>query len=291
MATKFNFQAQPDYRVQFQKQLDQLGMDHIDFYLLHGIQDNFADDILKSGCIEYFDDLKKQGRIRYLGFSFHASVDNLLKMLDGYDWDFVQIQLNYYDWEYGNQRRLYEILAERGIPVMVMEPVHGGLLARLNEKTRGLLKAEDPDASPASWAMRWVKSLPGVQVVLSGMGDEAMLADNARTFSELPDVNDHERDVLRQAAALLRPDIALPCTGCRYCAPNCPMGLDIPRLLIAYNDMKADASWRLINLLGLPEDQRPSACIGCGACTAHCPQALPVPDAMQEMTETMKQFQ
>ena len=139
--------------------------------------------------------------------------------------------------------------------------------------------------------MRWVKSLPGVQVVLSGMGDEAMLADNARTFSELPDVNDHERDVLRQAAALLRPDIALPCTGCRYCAPNCPMGLDIPRLLIAYNDMKANASWRLINLLGLPEDQRPSACIGCGACTAHCPQALPVPDAMREMTETMKQFQ
>ena len=285
VATKFNFQAQPDYRVQFQEQLDRLGMDYIDFYLLHGIQDNFADDILKSGCIDYFDGLKREGKIRYLGFSFHASVANLEKMLAAYDWDFVQIQLNYYDWEYGNQRRLYESLSERGIPVMVMEPVHGGLLAKLNEKSRALLTAEDPSASYASWAMRWVKSLDGVQVVLSGMGDEAMLADNVKTFSEKPDLNDHEREMLKQAAALLRPDVALPCTGCRYCAPNCPMGLDIPTLLIAYNDMKADAAWRLTNLLGLPEDKRPSACICCSACTAHCPQALPVPDAMREMAE------
>lgn len=290
VADKFNFQAQPDYVAQFEEQLNRLRMDRIDFYLLHGIQDNFVDDILKSGCIEYFDKLKKQGKIRFLGFSFHASVDNLMKMLAAYDWDFVQIQLNYYDWEYGNQRRLYEILAERGIPVMVMEPVHGGLLAKLNEKARSLLKGEDPELSPAAWSMRWIKSLDGVQVVLSGMGDVEQLEDNARTFSERPDVNDHEREVLKQAAALLRPEVALPCTGCRYCAPNCPMELDIPNLLIAYNDMKADAAWRLVNLLGLPEEKRPSACVGCGACTAHCPQALPVPDAMREMAEAMAQF-
>ena len=290
VADKFNFQAQPDYRVQFQEQLDRLQMDYIDFYLLHGIQDNFADDILKSGCIEYFDQLKKEGKIRYLGFSFHASVDNLLKMLDAYEWDFVQIQLNYYDWEYGNQRKLYEILEERNIPVMVMEPVHGGLLARLNENARAFLKSEDPDASAASWAMRWIKSLPGVQVVLNGMSDEDQMADNIRTFSELPDMNEHEKEIVRQAAALLRPDVSLPCTGYRYCVPNCPMELDIPSLLVAYNDMKADSSWRLVNLLGLSEDKRPSACIGCGACTAHCPQALPVPDAMQEMAGIIEKF-
>ena len=290
VADKFNFQAQPDYKVQFREQLDRLQMDYIDFYLLHGIQDNFADDILKSGCIEYFDQLKKEGKIRYLGFSFHASVDNLLKMLDAYEWDFVQIQLNYYDWEYGNQRKLYEILEDRNIPVMVMEPVHGGLLARLNENARALLKAEDPEASAASWAMRWIKSLPGVQVVLSGMSDEEQMADNIRTFSERPDVNEHEREVIKKAAELLRPDVSFPCTGCRYCVPNCPMELDIPSLLVAYNDMKADASWRLVNLLGLPEDKRPSACIGCGACTAHCPQALPVPEAMQEMAGIIEKF-
>lgn len=290
VATKFNFQAQPDFRLQFQEQLDRLRMDRIDFYLLHGIQDNFVDDILKSGCIEYFDGLKKTGAIRYLGFSFHASVNNLHKMLAAYNWDFVQIQLNYYDWEYGNQRKLYEILSERSIPVMVMEPVHGGLLARLNEKSRALLQHEDPNSSYASWAMRWVKSLPGVQVVLSGMGEESMLTDNVRTFSEKPDLNDHEHDVLKEAASLLRPDVALPCTGCRYCVPNCPMELDIPTLLVSYNDMKADSAWRLINLLGLPEDKRPSACIGCGACTAHCPQALPVPDAMKEMATKLAEM-
>ena len=135
--------------------------------------------------------------------------------------------------------------------------------------------------------MRWIKSLDGVQVVLSGMGDVAQVEENAHTFSEEPGVNDQEREVLKQAAALLRKDIALPCTGCRYCVPNCPMGLDIPSLLISYNDMKADASWRLINLFGLAEAARPSACIGCGACTAHCPQSLRVPDAMKEMAEVM----
>ncbi|MBQ7372689.1 MAG: aldo/keto reductase [Blautia sp.] len=290
VATKFNFQAQPDYRLQFEEQLNRLQMDYIDFYLLHGIQDNFADDILASGCISWFDELKKQGKIRYLGFSFHASVENMEKMLRAYPWDFVQIQLNYYDWEYGNQRKLYEMLTEAKIPIMVMEPVHGGLLARMNEKSGELLKKAAPDTGYATWAMRWIKSLPGIQVALSGMSNPEQLADNVKTFSELPNLNEEEKKLLKEAAGLLRPDIALPCTGCRYCCPNCPMELDIPTLLISYNDMKADSSWRLINLNGLPEEKRPSACVGCGACTAHCPQSLPVPDAMREMAEIMAQF-
>lgn len=290
IADKFNFQAQPDYRVQFQEQLDRLQMDYIDFYLLHGIQDNFADDILKSGCIEYFDQLKKERKIRYLGFSFHGNVENMKKMLAAYPWDFVQIQLNYYDWEYGNQRTLYEMLNEAHIPVMVMEPAHGGLLAKMNEKSAALLKEADPKASLASWAMRWIMSLDGVQVVLSGMGDTDQLADNVKTFSEANYVSEEDKELLKKAAGLLRPDIAMPCTGCRYCAPNCPMELDIPTLLISYNDYKADGPWRLINLTGLPEDKSPSACVACGACTDHCPQSLPVPDAMKDMAEKLSEL-
>ena len=122
------------------------------------------------------------------------------------------------------------------------------------------------------------------------MSDKEQMKDNIHTFSELPDVDEHEKKIIKQAAALLRQDVSLPCTGCRYCVPNCPMELDIPTLLVAYNDMKADASWRLVNLLGLPEDKRPSACIECGACTAHCPQALPVPEAMREMSEIIEKF-
>ena len=290
IADKFNFQAQPDFRKQFDEQLERLQTDYIDFYMLHGIQDNFVDDILPSGCIEYFDELRKQGKIRYLGFSFHASVDNLKKMLKAYRWDFVQIQLNYYDWEYGNQRALYEILAEANIPVMVMEPVRGGLLAKLNPESKALLEKADPSASPASWALRWVKSLPAVCVILSGMGDLDMLADNVRTISESPDLSEKEMETVRNAAALLRREISLPCTGCRYCVPNCPKGLDIPSLLIAYNDYKSDSAWRLMNLFGLPEENRPSACINCGKCTAHCPQGLSVPAAMEEMAKIMNEM-
>lgn len=290
VADKFNFQAQPDYRIQFDEQCCRLQMDRIDFYLLHGIQDNFIDEILPSGCIEYFEEMRKQGRIRYLGFSFHGSVSNMKKMLDAHAWDFVQIQLNYYDWEYGNQRMLYKMLEEAGIPVIVMEPVHGGLLSRLNEEAAALLKEKDPSASLASWAMRWVKSLPAVSVVLSGMGDTAMLEDNVRTFSECPDMLPEEKDLVREAAALLRKGVSMPCTGCRYCVPNCPMELDIPALLIAYNDYKNDAAWRLVNLKGWPADKQPSACIACGACTDHCPQSLPVPDAMAEMARQLEKL-
>jgi hypothetical protein len=288
VADKFNFQAQPDYRIQFPEQLERLNMDHIDFYLLHGIQDNFIDDILASGCIDYFKQMKSEGRISYFGFSFHGCEESLMKMLDANpEWDFVQIQLNYYDWEYGNQQKLYRILEARNIPVMVMEPVHGGLLAKLNDSAAALLKEADPDASLASWALRWVSDLPGVQVTLSGMGDMAQIKDNINTFSEKKPLTDSDREFLKQAAAMLRPDIAMPCTGCRYCVPNCPKGLDIPRLLIAYNDLKSDSTWRLGNLFGLPKDKQPAACIGCGACTAHCPQSLPVPEAMAEMSGQM----
>lgn len=289
IADKFNFQAQPDYRVQFQEQLNRLQTDYIDFYLLHGIQDHFADDVLKSGCIEYFDSLKKERKIRYLGFSFHGCAETLKKTLAAYSWDFVQIQLNYYDWEYGNQKELYTILTEAKIPVMIMEPVHGGLLAGMNAKSGELLKEADPGASFASWAMRWIMSLDGVQVVLSGMSASDQLEDNVRTFSDSEAVSEEEKELLKKAAGLLRPDISLPCTGCRYCVPNCPMQLDIPSLLISYNDYKADLPWRLNNLKSLPEDKRPSACISCGSCTSHCPQSLPVPAAMKEMAKILSE--
>lgn len=287
IADKFNFQAEPDYEKQFARQLERLQTEYIDFYLLHGIQDNFVNEILDSGAIAYFDQKKKEGKIRYFGFSFHGNEENLRRVLARYDWDFVQIQLNYYDWEYGNHRRLYEILTERGIPIIVMEPVHGGLLARMNPASETLLKKADPDASLASWAMRWIMSLDNILVVLSGMSEMDQLEDNLKTFSERPFMNGEECSLLKKAAALLRNDVAMPCTACRYCVPNCPMGLDIPELLRAYNDMKTGGAWRLSNLMGLPEDKRPAACIGCGSCTAHCPQTLDIPGAMKEMADAM----
>lgn len=288
VADKFNLQANPDYRKQFDEQLERLQMDYIDFYLLHAIQDSFADEILKNGCISYFDDLKKQGKIKYLGFSFHGSPKVLSEILPVYPWDFVQIQLNYYDWYFGDAKELYEILSAADIPVMVMEPVHGGLLANLNEDAGRILKAANEKASLASWAMRWVMSLDQVQVVLSGMSDNLQAEDNIHTFDEALPLTGEDEKRIEEAAKIQHAAVAVACTSCRYCCPDCPAGLDIPRLIKAYNEAKIGGTWRLGSLLSFPKEKRPTACIGCGACTKHCPQNFAIPEIMDEMKRSLE---
>ena len=288
VADKFNLEANPDYKAEFAEQLERLNMEYIDFYLLHGIGDHSADSFMSNGSIEYFDGLKREGKIRWLGFSFHGSPDTLRRLLKAYHWDFVQIQLNYYDWYFGTARQQYEILTQMGIPVMVMEPVHGGMLAKLNEKTAQMLKDAAPERTLASWAMRWVLGLDNVQVVLSGMSDLDQLQDNVNTFSESLPLNEKEQALVEKVVQLYRADVSVPCTACRYCCPDCPIGLEIPALLAAYNDAKIGGAWRLASLNALPENRRPAACIGCGSCTGHCPQRIDVPKYMREMAELMK---
>lgn len=288
VADKFNLQADPDFRAQFAEQLRRLKMEYIDFYLLHGIQDNFVEDMLECGCIPYFDKLKKQGKIRYLGFSFHGSPANLKKILKVYSWDFVQIQLNYYDWYFGDAKELYEILTEAKIPVMVMEPVHGGLLADLTEEAGRALQQGDLKYSQASWAMRWVMGLDNVQVVLSGMANKEQLEDNINTFEEALALTEEDHERIKKAAQIQRSAVAVACTACRYCCPNCPKGLDIPFLLKAYNEAKLGGAWRLAGLDSLPEDKKPSACVNCGSCMKHCPQGFDIPKYMEEMKVMME---
>ena len=287
VADKYNLQAEPDYQKQFSEQFLRLKMDRIDFYLLHGIQDSFADEILNNGAISFFDSLKQDGKIRYLGFSFHGSTQMLRKILSTYSWDFVQMQLNYYDWHCGSARELYEILEQADIPVMVMEPVHGGMLANLRSEASEVLRKLDNKRSQASWAIQWVANLPQVQVVLSGMSDLNQLADNVATVSAQRTLSAEEHTVIREVALLQYAGVAVACTGCRYCCPNCPKGLDIPLLLRAYNEAKIGGAWRLTSILALDEDKRPTSCIGCGACTRHCPQSFEIPQYMKEMKQML----
>lgn len=288
VADKFNLQANPDYRIQFARQLERLQMEYIDFYLLHGIQDSFADTMLESGCVGFFDTMKKEGKIRHLGFSYHGSPERLPEILKVYPWDFVQIQLNYYDWYFGDARKLYEILTEADIPVMVMEPVHGGLLANLTEEAGKELISEAPDSSLASWAMRWVMSLKNVQVVLSGMSNEEQVADNINTFEKALPLTDEEQKIIKKAAEIQYSAVAVACTACRYCCPDCPMGLDIPFLLKSYNEAKLGGAWRLEGLNALAKDKRPAACVGCNSCKEHCPQGFDIPKYMMEMKDMME---
>ena len=292
VADKFNLQAEPDYKKQFPEQLSRLNMEYIDFYLIHGIQDAWMDQFLECGALRYFDELKKQGKIRNLGFSFHASPDSLRKLLKIYPWDFVQIQLNYLDWYYGDAKELYEILEEAEIPIMIMEPVRGGKLANLTPEAEAILKEADPEASIASWALRFVMSRPQVQVVLSGMSNLEQMEDNLHIFSETACLTEEEEALVKKAADKFRSKVGVGCTACRYCTPNCPIGLDIPKILSLYNDVKlANEEWRATFADAMPEGKRPEDCIGCGACTGHCPQSLDVPAVMKEMAEIRKKFQ
>ena len=288
LATKFNVVANPDYEAVFEEQLQRLQTDYIDFYLLHCLLDDRADKYLDSGCIDYFLQKKAEGKIRYLGFSSHASPEILERFASHHAWDFAQIQLNYFDWAFRTAEKEYNILASRGIPVMVMEPVRGGRLAQLTPAAEAILKEAHPDWSIPSWALRFAKSLDGVQVVLSGMNSLDQLTDNCATFSDDYVFTAEDRETLFRAAETFRANLQVPCTECRYCAPECPMHINIPEFLKVYNSYKVNGQDALKALGSVESEGRPADCLHCGACAKQCPQGIAIPDIMQKLADKAK---
>ena len=277
----------------FEEQLEKCGVEYFDFYLLHNVYENsigvYTDP--KWGILDYFKEQKRLGRIRHLGFSTHARPDTLERFLDyaGDSMEFCQIQLNYLDWTLQDAKAKYELLTERGIPVWVMEPLRGGRLASLSEGEEARMKALRPEESIASWSFRWLQRLPNVKVVLSGMSAMDQMTDNVNTFSGGTPLDDREAALAGEIAEGMKN--ALPCTRCRYCCDGCPMGLDIPMLIHAYNDVKFARSMTVaMQFDALPEEKKPSACIGCGACAAVCPQNIDIPAAMAELAETISKM-
>ncbi len=272
----------------FKEQLQKCQVDYFDFYLMHNVYENSIDvyEDARWGIVDYFVQQKKLGRIRHLGFSAHGRLDNMKRFLDrfGDAMEFCQIQLNYLDWTLQDAEAKCALLAERGIPVWVMEPVRGGKLASLPAEAAARLRTARPQESAAAWAFRWLQRLPQVKVVLSGMSSMAQLEENVRTFSEGAPLTDAESALLLEIAEGLKD--ALPCTGCRYCCDGCPRQLDIPRLLNCYNDVHFDPSMTVsMQLDSLPPDKQPDACIRCGACVKACPQKIDIPKALKELAE------
>ncbi len=285
LATKFNIGATKDYKGMFQQQLERLQTDYIDFYLIHCLLDNNIDTYLESGAIEYFLEMKKQRKIKYLGFSSHASPATLKRFANHHQWDFAQLQVNYFDWNYGTTQQEYKILEERNIPIMVMEPVRGGRLATLTPEAETLLKKAHPDWSMASWALRFVRTLPQVQVILSGMSSMEQLENNLATFNDPEELSEADMATLMQACDLFHNQLKVPCTGCRYCCDDCPMQINIPEYLKVYNDMKVGKGGITQALEKVDTDGKFDSCVGCGACTGHCPQSIDVPAIMAELKE------
>lgn len=274
----------------FEEQLAKCGVDYFDYYLLHNVYENSIDTYMdpRWGIVEYFKEQKKLGRIRKLGFSIHGSLEIIRKFLDycGKDMDFCQIQLNYLDWTLQKGKEKYELLTEYGLPIIVMEPVRGGKLAKLSDENEALLRKQNPDASTASWAFRFLQGLPNVKVILSGMSDEEQVKDNLKTFEMAKSLSDEENAVLMKIADDIKNTV--PCTACRYCCDDCPQGIDIPLMMNVYNDLSFSMEVGVaMRLEGFPKDKQPSACINCGKCARLCPQSINIPEYMKALDEML----
>jgi predicted aldo/keto reductase-like oxidoreductase len=275
----------------FTEQLKKCRVEYFDFYLLHNIGGEAYDMSLKYDVYEFLRKKKDDGYIINLGFSVHDSPAHLEKVLESREWDFVQIQLNYIDWDTLDAKSQYESLVRRGIPALIMEPVRGGALANLGEKAACILREADADASQASWAIRYAASLPGVMTVLSGMSNPEQLEDNLKTMTDFRALSDEEREVLERAAAAYRASGTIPCTGCGYCM-DCPVGVDIPRVFSAYNhyrtvrlsnETSADIVFRNTYTRVLSEPQKAHNCVSCEKCVEHCPQGIDIPKFMKDI--------
>lgn len=277
----------------FEKQLKKCGVEYFDFYLFHNVCEMNIDAYLgdKYGIYRYLMKQKRTGRIRHLGFSAHGSYDVMKRFLEAYGegMEFCQIQLNYLDWNFQDAKGKLELLAEHQLPVWVMEPLRGGKLAELSEEDAELLKNLRPDESVPAWAFRFLQSIPGVTMVLSGMSNSEQLRENIQTFEEEKPLNSKEMEKLLKIANNMVEKIALPCTACRYCVSHCPQGLDIPALLALYNEhCVTDGGFIApMALSAIPEEKRPGACIGCRSCEAVCPQQIKVSEAMADFVRKL----
>lgn len=278
--------ASYDPKATFEEQLQKCGVEYFDFYLLHNVYERSIKTYLdpRWGILDYFREQKRLGRIKHLGFSTHGRLDNLKEVLDliGDDMEFCQIQLNWLDWSLQEAREKVELLQERNIPVWVMEPLRGGRLCSLDDESQARLNALRPGVTPTEWSFRFLQSIPGVQMILSGMSNLQQMQDNAAMFQRRHALNESEMQTLLSLTDMLTDSV--PCTACRYCTPHCPKGLDIPMLLATYNELKVETALNIgMRLEALPEEKKPTACIGCGKCSRMCPQNIDIPHELKAL--------
>ena len=325
VATKLSNFGQPEWSQEesmkmYKKSFEELQVDYIDYYLLHGIggggMDQFKKRFIDNGMLDFLLKERKKGKIRNLGFSYHGDVavfDYLLEHHKKYKWDFAQIEMNYVDWKHAhelnsrntNAEYLYNECEKRGIQTVMMEPLLGGRLAKLPEVYNKMLKERRPDDSIASWAFRFCGTMPNVLTALSGMTYMEHLVDNVKTFSPLDPLSTEELALLDEVAANLVKYPTIPCTQCKYCMP-CPYGVDIPGIFVHYNKCKNEGTLPRLKmsdeyiklrrnyLIGLdravPRMRQADHCIGCGHCVPHCPQNIRIPEELQRISEFVEKL-
>ena len=279
----------------FEAQLKKLNVEYFDFYLFHNVCEMNIDAYLddeKYGIYSYLTEQKRNGRIRHLGFSCHGEMPVLKRFLDAYgrDMEFCQLQLNYLDWAFQHGREKADLLNKLQIPVWVMEPLRGGKLAGLAPEYEKELKALRPDEEIPAWAFRFLQSIPGVTLILSGMSNQEQLEKNLATFSVDKKLNDAEMNALLGIARRMLSVGTVPCTACHYCVSHCPMGLDIPHLLSLYNEHAYSGGGFIapMALSALPADKLPSACLQCRSCEQVCPQQIRISEVLADFSRKLR---
>ena len=279
----------------FAEELRRLRTDYVDYYLMHMLTDTDTWNRLKSlGIEEWIAQKKASGAIRQIGFSYHGNSEMFCNLVDAYDWDFCQIQYNYMDEHSQAGRRGLYHAHEKGIPVIIMEPLRGGkLVNRLPDTAKKIFEEYKIKRTPAQWAFRWLWNQPEVTVVLSGMNSDEMVRDNIQTAStvEVGELGEDEEQMLKQVVAAINAKMKVGCTGCGYCMP-CPKGVDIPGTFAAYNRRYAEGKfWSFVDYVMCTTLRKNSTaasnCVGCGKCEKHCPQHIEIrknlKDAQKEL--------
>ena len=294
IATKLNLHpvsSQQHLREQFNISLERLGVDYVDFYLLHGISSKSSKKAEDVGAWDYLSELKSKGLIRHMGFSFHAPPEDLEDILNKHpEAEFVQLQINYNDWNNPDvqSRRMYEVARKYDKPIIVMEPLLAGLLASDTSPIASLLRGANPNASIASWALRFVAALDGVFVTLSGMSSLEQMKDNIATYANLNPLSIEEHAIIDKAVEIINAAPRIACTNCRYCVKDCPSNIQIPSLIEIYNDYLVHNT--ATNLDGSYRWQTSAAgkacdCIACRVCEEICPQSLEIVDTLAKISE------
>ncbi len=279
---------------EFYTSLERTGAGYFDFYLLHALGKKNIDKYNDWHIWEFVKELKEKGLVRHYGFSFHDTPEMLDELLTAHpDVEFVQLQINYADWENPSveSKRCYEVCVKHGKPVVVMEPVKGGALANPPAQITDIMKAADPNASPASWAIRYAASLENVMVVLSGMSTLAQVEDNVSFMKDFKPLDEGEKKVMEDVRTALASIPQIPCTSCRYCTPVCPMSIQIPNIFQAMNQQMvynntAGAKRSYAN--AIKDHGKASDCIRCGACEQQCPQHLEIRDLLVKCAEALE---
>lgn len=265
----------------FSNQLERTGMEYFDFYLLHSLDKENFEKCEKFGAYDFIKQKQKEGKIKYIGFSFHGTVDDLRHIVSAHDWDFAQIQMNYLDWENQNAKAQYQTLEDAGIPTIVMEPVRSGKLALVNNEIKDIFKSKKSDMSVASWAMGFVASHKNIITILSGMNSEQQMLDNLSTLTNFKAFGDDEYSTCFNVASILNKSEVIGCTGCDYCQP-CPKGIKISSFFSLYNsvvsgDVNIQQGREVYDSFAV----NPTACAWCNKCKNHCPQSISVPDVLE----------